>query len=97
MYSHECEHDNLLSLLKQSEQMTVVNYVPTPFKKWGQYLDHGYNTIADGQVLPNHVFRTTMADSSSTTLIIKTDETEVPLCDGKQNLKKTGVGMSGRS
>ena len=72
-YNHPSEHDNLLSVLNQAEDVMVVDCSNTAFK---QYLDKGYTGIKDGQVLANHVFQTTHINGE-TKLIIKTEETEL--------------------
>ena len=88
-YNHPSEHDNLLSVLNQAEDVTVVDCSSTVFKQWGKYLDKGYTGIKDGQVLANHVFRTTRTNGE-TKLIIKTDETELAEHNSVQDLKKRG-------
>ena len=67
----------------------MVDCSNTAFKQWGKYLDKGYTGIKDGQVLANHVFRTTHTNGE-TKLIIKTDETELAEHNLVHNLKKRG-------
>ena len=88
-YNHPSEHDNHLSVLNQAEDVMVVDCRNTAFKQWGKYLDEGYTGIKDGQVLANHVFRTTHTNGE-TKLIIKTDETELAEHNLVHNLKKRG-------
>ena len=88
-YNHPSEHNNLLSLLNQAEDVTVVDCSSTVFKQCRKYLDKGYTGIKDGQVLANHVFHTTHTNGE-TKLIIKKDEMELAEHNSVQDLKKRG-------
>ena len=95
-YNHPSEHNNLLSLLNQAEDVTVVDCSNTAFKQWGKYLDKGYTGIKDGQVLANHVFQTTCTNGE-TKLIIKTDETELAEKGLQWTSSQTVAGINTRS
>ena len=88
---YTCNHpsgcNNLLSVMNQAEDVMVVDCCNAAFTQWGKHLDKGYTGIKDGQVLANHVFRTTCTNGE-TKLIIKTDETELPQHHLVQDLKK---------